>query len=87
MILEFLLPDSEQDNAIMAACVANDDKLLEQHLNQPRNPNFKTALAMTPLCAASRNGSLKCASLLIEAGANKDQGATDDGLTPVLHSS
>ena len=66
VILEFLLPDSEQDNAIMAACVANDNKRLEQHLNQPRNPNFKTALAMTPLCAASRNGSLKCASVVTD---------------------
>ena len=38
---------------------------------------------MTPLCAASLNGSLKCVSLLVEAGANKDQGTTDDGATPL----
>ena len=57
----------------------NDDKLLEQHLNQPRNPNFEDADAMTPLCAASFNGSLKCVFLLIEAGANKDQGTTGNG--------
>ena len=69
----------------MVACEENDDKLLEQHLNQPRNPNFEDANAMTPLCAASRNGSLKCvSSLLIEAGANKDQGTTDDGSTPLF---
>ena len=84
VILEFLPPDSEQDNGIMAACVANDDKLLEQHLNQPRNPNFEHAHAMTPLCAASLNGSLKCVSLLIEAGANKDQGTADTGATPLF---
>ena len=58
----------------MVACGENDDKLLEHHLNQPRNPNFEDANAKTPLCAASLNGSLKCVSLLIEAGANKDQG-------------
>ena len=84
VILEFLPPDSEQDYGIMAACVTNDDKLLEQHLNQPRNPNVKIAHAMTPLCAASRNGSLKCVFLLIEAGANKDQGTADTGATPLF---
>ena len=83
VILEFQLPDREQDHGIMVACEDNDDKLLEQHLNQPRNPNFEDANAMTPLCAASLNGSLKCVSLLIEAGANKDQGTTNDGSTPL----
>ena len=83
VILEFLQPDTEQDKGIMVACEGNDDKLLEQHLNQPRNPNFEDANGMTPLCAASLNGSLKCVSLLIEAGANKDQGLTDDGATPL----
>ena len=58
VILEFLPPDREQDEAIMVACEENDDKLLEQHLNQPRNPNFEDANAMTPLCAASLHGSL-----------------------------
>ena len=84
VILEFLPPDREQDQGIMVACEENDDTLLEQHLNQPRNPNFEDADAMTPLCAASLNGSLKCVSLLIEAGANKDQGTTDDGATPLF---
>ena len=73
VMLEFLQPDREQDERIMVACEENDDKLLEQHLNQPRNPNFEGADALTPLCAASLNGSLKCVSLLIEAGANKDR--------------
>ena len=84
VILEFQLPDREQDQGIMVACQQNDDKLLEQHLNQPRNPNFEDADAMTPLCAASLNGSLKCIPLLIEAGANKDQGKTDTGATPLF---
>eukprot|EP00434_Breviolum_minutum_P045660 symbB.v1.2.040988.t1/scaffold7488.1/size10961/1 len=83
VVLEFQLPDREQDEGIMVACKKNDDKLLERHLNQPRNPNFEDANAMTPLCAASLNGSLKCASLLIEAGANQDQG-THAGATPLL---
>ena len=83
VILDFQLPDREQDESIMVACEENDDKLLEQKLNQPRNPNFEDADAMTPLCAASLNGSLKCVSLLIEAGADKDQGTTDDGMTPL----
>ena len=84
VILEFQLPDREEDQGIMVACEENDDKLLEQQLNQPRNPNFADANAMTPLCAASLNGSLKCVSLLIEAGANQDQGRTDDGSTPLF---
>ena len=83
VILEFLPPDVKQDREIMVACRQNDDKLLEQHLNQPRNPNFEDANAMTPLYAASLNGSLKCVLLLLEAGANKDQGTTDDGSTPL----
>ena len=84
VILEFQLPDKEQDQGIMVACRQNDVKLLEQHLNQPRNPNFEDADAMTPLYAASLNGSLKCVCLLIEAGANQDQGRTDDGATPLF---
>ena len=84
VILEFQLPDREQDQGIMVACEENDDKLLEQHLNQPRNPNFEDANAMTPLCVASLNGSLKCVFLLIEAGANQDQGTTDTGSTPLF---
>ena len=35
VILEFQLSDGEQDQGIMVACEENDDKLLEQHLNQP----------------------------------------------------
>ena len=84
VILEFQLPDREQDRGVIVACQENDDKLLEWHLNQPRNPNFADANAMTPLCAASLNGSLKCVSLLIEAGANQDQGTTDLGATPLF---
>ena len=41
VMLEFLQPDREQDESIMVACQENDDKLLEQHLNQPRNPILK----------------------------------------------
>ena len=84
VMLEFLQPDREQDEGIMVACEENDDKLLEQLLNQPRNPNFEDAAAMTPLCAASFNGSLKCIPLLIEAGANKDQGTTYRGATSLF---
>ena len=79
--MEFLPPDMEHDQGIMVACRQNDDKLLEQHLNQPRNPNFEGANGITPLCAASLHGSLKCVSLLIEAGANKDQGTTNNRAT------
>ena len=84
VFLEFQQPDRELDEDIMVACEQDDDKLLEQRLNEPRNPNFEDADAMTPLCAASHNGSLKCVSLLIEAGANKDQGTTAYGTTPLF---
>ena len=56
VILELQLPDREQVQGIIVACEENDDKLLEQHLNQPRNPNFEDANARTPLCVASLNG-------------------------------
>ena len=61
----------------------NNDKLLEKHLNQPRNPNFEDANVETSLLVAALNGSPKCVLLLLEAGANKDQGTTDDGTTPL----
>ena len=64
--MEFLPPDMEQGREIIEACYQNNDKLLEQNLNQPRRPNFEDADAMTPLCAAALNGNLKCVSLLIE---------------------
>ena len=60
VILEFLPPDREQDRGIMVACEENDHQLLEQHLNQPQNPNFVDANAKTPLFVAAYNASLKC---------------------------
>ena len=48
-----LLPrNAEQDREMIVACEENDDKLLEQHLNKPRNPNFEDANGITPLSAA-----------------------------------
>ena len=83
VVLEFQPPDTEQDRGVMMACSQNDDKLLEQQLNTPRSPNFQDANHKTPLYVAASNGSLKCVLLLLEAGANKDQGKTDTGLTPL----
>ena len=51
VILEFQLPDREQDQGMMMACQQNDDKLLEQHLNQPRNPNSENAKMQWRPCA------------------------------------
>jgi len=81
--VEFLPPDTEQDREIMVACRQNNDKLLEQQLNKPRSPNFQDADQITPLFEASSRGSFKCVLLLLEAGANKDQGRTDSGATPL----
>ena len=83
VILEFLPPHKKQNRRIILACEENDDALLEQQLNKPRTPNFQDANQITPLYAAARNGSLKCVLLLLEAGANKDQGRTDTGSTPL----
>ena len=69
--MELLPPDMEQDREIIEACYQNNDKLLEQNLNQPRRPNFEDADAMTPLRAAALNGNLKRVSLLIEAGVQR----------------
>ena len=70
VILELQPHDREQDQGILVACMENDDKLLEQHLNLPQNPNLEDANLneMTPLCAASLNGSLKCVSLSDRSG-------------------
>ena len=84
VMLELQPPDREQDQGMMVACEENDDKLLEQHLNQPRNPNCEDANQVTPLYAAASNGNLKCVLLLLEAGASQNQGRTDNGATPLL---
>ena len=51
VILEFMPPDFEQDKDVMMACQENDDKLLEEQLSQPRDPNFEDADDNTPLCS------------------------------------
>ena len=84
VILEFLPPDAEHNRDIMVACEENDDKLLAQNLNQATNPNFEDANQCTPLYVAASNGNLKCVLLLLEAGANQDQGRTDSGATPLF---
>ena len=81
VILEFLPPDFEQERDVILACQENDDKLLEEQLAQPRNPNFEDADGKTPLYVATCHGSLTCVHLLIEAGAQIDQGLTDNGET------
>ena len=40
VILEFLPPHKKQNHRIIVACRENDDKLLEQHLNQPPKSQF-----------------------------------------------
>ena len=82
--VEFLPPDMEQDREIMVACRRNNDALLEQHLNQPRSPNFEDANGKTPLFAAASHGSLKRVLLLLEAGAEKNKGNVDTGATPLF---
>ena len=78
VILEFLPRDFEQDRDVMMACQENDDKLLEEQLSQPRNPNFEDADGKTPLYVATCHGSLECVRLLIEAGAQMNQGKTNE---------
>ena len=85
--LGFQPTDSQEDQDIMNACRGDDDMFLdslERSLNQPRNPNFEDENKDTPLCAAAHFGNLKCVRLLLEAGANKDQGRTDNGETPLF---
>ena len=74
----------EQDREIMMACRENNDSVLEQQLNQPRSPNFEDANAETPLFVAASSGSLKCALLLLEAGADNGRGRVDTGATPLF---
>ena len=82
--LQFLPPDWEQEQGLMVACEENDDELLEQYLNHPRNPDFEFENRITPLYVAASNGNLKCVRLLLEAGANKDQALTINGATPLF---
>ena len=74
--VQFLPPDGEQNQGIMVACEGNDDKLLEQHLNQHEIQISKMPNQITPLYAAASSGNPECVRLLLEAGANKDQGRT-----------
>ena len=82
--MEFLPPDMEQDREIMVACRQNNDKMLEQHLNQPRSPNFEDANATNALVCGSLQWKSQCVlMLLLEAGAKKDKGRVDTGETPL----
>ena len=40
VMLEFLLPDAEEDKQMISACIRNDSASLEQCLQGPRNPNL-----------------------------------------------
>ena len=55
VILEFLPRDFEHEREVMMACQENDDKLLEEQLSQPRNPNFEDADGKTPLYVATQS--------------------------------
>ena len=40
LMLEFLLPDAEEDECMISACRRNDSASVEQFLQGPRNPNI-----------------------------------------------
>ncbi len=79
VILDFLPHDLEQDKDMMLVCGANDCRLLEEQLGQPRNPNFEHA-GITPLYVAASWGHLRCLDLLLEAGAQTDLGTASTPL-------
>eukprot|EP00438_Fugacium_kawagutii_P020087 Skav200149 [mRNA] locus=scaffold2013:334194:335099:- [translate_table: standard] len=81
VFLEHLPADAEQDERLALACSDNNADEVEKILSQPRDPDTKRPDGRTPLHFAAEKGSLECASLLLEAGADKEVKAK--GKTPL----
>ena len=84
VVLEFELPEAEEDQRMIDACLQNDPQTLENLLQHPRTPNVTDADGKTLLHHAAENGHMESMGLLLEAGADKDLATLDTGAT-ALH--
>jgi len=77
VILNFGLPDEEEDKELIEACRNEYETEVERLLLLPRNPNVRDQSwflpnGLTPLHFASQMGNLHLVGLLLEAGADPD---------------
>ena len=85
VLLEFELPEAEEDQRMMLASFDNDAQTLETLLQRPRDPNVADDIGKTPLHYAAANGHIKPMRMLLEAGDTKDARDTQAaGWTPFL---
>eukprot|EP00438_Fugacium_kawagutii_P017009 Skav232639 [mRNA] locus=scaffold12:242634:260553:+ [translate_table: standard] len=86
IVRAFRPPDAEQDQAMISAARDNKSIKLKKLLESPRDPAVKDEEGNAPLHHAARNGHLKPAELLLEAGAQKDARGSL-GMTPLHYAS
>ena len=87
ILLQLRLPDTKQQEQLVAACNANEFDLVECLLSQPLDPNLKDELSdWMALHFAAWHGSLESACLLLEAHASVDgaaNGPVGAGVAPI----
>ena len=69
VVLDFLPPEAEEDQRMIAASRDNDLPALELLLKGPQTPRVTDVEGRTPLHHAARNGHVESMRLLLEAGA------------------
>eukprot|EP00435_Cladocopium_sp_Y103_P074114 s57_g46.t2 len=85
VVLDFLPPEIQEDQKMIAASRDNDLPALEALLRGPRTPRVTDVAGRTPLHSACENGHGEPMRLLLEAGAAADARDTSpQGWTPLL---
>ena len=89
VLLQFLPPDVDAEEKLLAACREDDVQELQRWLEEPRDPNslfeFLDVWSGTGTCSlhcAASFGSVQCLRLLLEAGGDKDA-PCNAGFTPL----
>eukprot|EP00434_Breviolum_minutum_P038981 symbB.v1.2.034593.t1/scaffold4478.1/size49402/1 len=86
VLLQLVEPNAEQEQQMLNACWGDDAQLLESLLKEPLDPNVPVRFGngfegLYPLHVAATLGSLQCARMLVEAGAEKDSHASNQQFT------
>ena len=83
IVMSYVEPDPKLELFLFMAGPQGNFPMVEHILKYPYDPNFVNKQGSTPLHVASEAGQKECASLLVEARANVNQGDRD-GATPLF---